>query len=156
MDTRQIEALLLIDPSCREIFRGVMASDVFARLYRLMIRKGGDHLFIVNTDTSNKPGTHWLCIWRRDARTWFFDPFGGPAELYATVYPTIEKDKPVSNLISLQSTTSDVCGDYCVLYGLAVARDVSPLDFALYWKRRGEERDDDVRDIIRSLLTDVY
>jgi hypothetical protein len=52
-------------------FKGVFARDEFI----VLARPTG--CFIVNTDTSNLRGIHWIAINIRDGRSYYFDPAGG-------------------------------------------------------------------------------
>jgi hypothetical protein len=156
MNTFQLETLLLDDARSARYFRGVFAADAFAEVYEKTVKRFPTSLFVVNTDVSSQPGTHWVCVWNEGERTWFFDPFGAPAELYPTIYPSLSEREPISSAFQLQAVDTDVCGDYCYLYGVAVTRGVSPPDFALYWIGMGEQRDAVVRTLVGHLISDEH
>ncbi|GFT55788.1 uncharacterized protein NPIL_248631 [Nephila pilipes] len=74
---------------------------------------------VVNTDPHDKEGSHWLAMYIQEEKTIeLFDSYGLPPSVYephisqyAKLFPNV-----ISNEISLQSLSSNVCGQYCVLY----------------------------------------
>ena len=74
---------------------------------------------IVNSDTSNKPGSHWLASFLDYSLSIpyleFFDSYGFSPNIYKLPLPI---DHPLFsyNHIQLQSNLSTVCGHYCLLF----------------------------------------
>ena len=74
---------------------------------------------IANTDPSNLPGQHWVAFYIDRSRSppifEFFDSYGLTPSDYN--FPTISPNAHlIHNPIALQSLTSTVCGQYCILY----------------------------------------
>jgi hypothetical protein len=55
----------------------------------------------MNTDPSNKPGTHWVAVYCDE----YFDSYGRPS-----------KRNKKYNPVRIQGTLSSACGQYCVYY----------------------------------------
>ena len=68
LNTYDLRAMMEGDPE----FVGVFASD---RLPTLANRHGTVKL-IVNLDDSSLPGSHWVAIYRRGGKAYYFDTFG--------------------------------------------------------------------------------
>ena len=76
--------------------------------------------FVVNTDPSDKPGAHWVAVYKasRKAKLEFFDSFGLPLSLYPSLthlIPPSPSDYEY-NHHSFQSLNSRVCGFYSLAY----------------------------------------
>ena len=71
-------------------------------------------LYICNTDSSHKPGSHWvvLCINGKGERL-YFDAYGLPP-MYIEFRQFLKNY--VYNDVQLQEPFSTVCGHYCVLF----------------------------------------
>ena len=76
--------------------------------------------FVVNTDPSSEPGTHWVAFYFPTVRKGeFFDSYGHLPDFYRDSFGDF-LDKHCNewdfNKRKLQSIWSDVCGHYCVFY----------------------------------------
>lgn len=78
--------------------------------------------FIVNTDTSNLPGRHWIAVHVDEWKTVLFDPVG----IY---YPpilcrhVIKFGRPiVYNWKQYQPITKPICGQYCLAWLRSINR----------------------------------
>ena len=75
---------------------------------------------VVNTDTSTKPGTHWIGIFLTSPQNGeWFDSYGNPPEFYGAVFTEFMNNHCNEWEWSdrkLQSDWSDVCGHYCIFY----------------------------------------
>ena len=137
MDTRQIENVLRSDHLCSPLFAGVFASDAFAVAFRASDKR----LFVINNQDSRQPGEHWLAVWRAPDVTYFFDSYGLPPHLYRDVYNTLTRPCSadlVGSTVRLQELGTDVCGQYCVAYCLAVSRGVPHEKFLAYWTKKDD------------------
>lgn len=154
MDTQEINTLLNSDEYSQPIFGGTLARDHFQSQYAW----SPSRLFVINTDPSSMPGEHWLAVFRGDEDTFLFDSYGLNAKLFypEIVSTLVESDNmhPITSGVTLQSLLSDVCGDYCVLFGLALSRGVSFQGFLDYWKESysANTRDTVVRTIVSELM----
>ena len=71
--------------------------------------------FIVNSDPSYSPGTHWLaCVKAPGSILEFFDSYGNPPSFYHFSFPS--NLRILHNQDPLQSVYSSVCGQYCIYF----------------------------------------
>ena len=155
MNTLDIERLLLFDERTKDQFGGALASDEFEERFDASPAR----LFVVNTQDSSKKGEHWLGVYKTSHRSFLFDMYGLPAQLFPKITKCIisrgDGNTPlVVSDVQLQSLTSTVCGDYCVLFCLAMSRGVSFESFLRYWESMLHQpaRDWLVRNIILEYL----
>lgn len=119
MNTWQLEEILKKDKYASGVFCGVKARDQFIQESPTF-----PAAYIVNTDNSTQPGTHWISVWLTHENTVeYFDSYGnGPlfidlAEKLNALSPHIKY-----NNFRLQGYTTTVCGHYCLLFCLLRAR----------------------------------
>ena len=75
---------------------------------------------VFNTDPHDKPGTHWLAIYGpSDEFLEFFDSFGMPPSYYG-FFTSL-----VYSCISLESFSSELCGNYTIYFIYHRSRNVS-------------------------------
>jgi len=69
--------------------------------------------FIVNSDVSEKPGTHWFAIYYRTSNIYYFmDSYGNPPDVFG-----LPNFKPVAwNQRTLQSKNVSVCGYFALMF----------------------------------------
>lgn len=82
--------------------------------------------FVVNTDPHTRPGTHWTAIYiNENKEADFFDSYGRSPNSDSKVF--IQRNSRISRFsnVSLQSLTSTVCGQYCVIFLLFRSRGIS-------------------------------
>ena len=108
MNTLQLKRALEHNPSTKKIFGGVFAADELPKTFDTF-----PYGFVANTDPSTEPGTHWVAFYfpSRDKGE-FFDSYGYPPEHYGLESYDIE----TWNKYKLQSSWSNVCGQYCIFY----------------------------------------
>lgn len=127
MYASQINHILSKDKYASRNFIGVFPADVLPAIQK-------ETALIVNTDTHDKEGSHWLAMFIQDEVTLeFFDSFGFPPSAYqpfiseyASRFPKVKW-----NRTSFQSLTSNVCGQYCTYYLLKRCNGIS-MDYILY------------------------
>lgn len=105
-------------------FLGVFPFDLFPLETFLETSPSRAMCCIVNSDPSNKPGTHWIAFFMDKANQIrnnipileFFDSYGLPPSAYSfkPISPTV--CTVISNKYTLQSYSSNVCGHYCLMY----------------------------------------
>lgn len=88
-------------------FKGVYALDQLVN-----VRPTGP--IIVNTDTSNLPGTHWIAVAFRNDTAYCFDPLGYPPPLKVITWLNTNFNRWKCNLRQIQSNLSTQCGYYCL------------------------------------------
>ena len=108
MNTHQIKRVLERNPYTKKTFCGVFAADQLPETVDTFPCG-----FVANTDPSTEPGTHWVSFYfpSRDKGE-FFDSYGYPPEHYGFKLYEIE----TWNDRKLQSSWSQVCGQYCIFY----------------------------------------
>ena len=92
-------------------FEGVNSADNFPVTLR------GKTFVIVNSDNSEKDGTHWLLYCNRQNEYCFGDPLGLPLQSYKNIsYRVDSTDFGIKETINyqLQKPTSNFCGLYCI------------------------------------------
>lgn len=114
MDTHQINYVLKHHPATKPYFRGVYALDEIPRIFN-----GGKHCCVVNSDESNKSGSHWLAVYFDGIQGQFFCSYGNPPAFYGGPLENFMEtfsEKWNFNTKRLQGTFSTVCGQYCIYY----------------------------------------
>ena len=96
-------------------FDGVFSADTLPDKPRLLIS---------NTDPSDKPGRHWICIYIKDGRGEFFDSFGRRPSIVFERYLNRHCSFWTFNQRQLQSVVSKFCGHYCIYYCMLCSRGV--------------------------------
>jgi hypothetical protein len=113
MNSLEIEKIVRKDVLLWRTFHGVFASDQLK--FRVTKRPC---CMIVNTDTSNLPGSHWVAIYfdvKGDAE--YFDSFGrSPISPFIDQFLKLNGKTLVFNNQRLQSSDSFVCGMYCIYF----------------------------------------
>ena len=81
-------------------------------------------LLVCNTDASDKPGRHWICMHFEAGRGEYFDSFGRrPTENFER-YLNRHCSSWTFNRRQLQSVISKFCGHYCIYYCMLRSRGI--------------------------------
>ena len=124
MNTHQIANILQADPFTYRVNARVYASDEFANALPSIVNSRS--VSVVNTDPSNLPGRHWIAICTDGNGTVdYFDSYGLPPLNY-DVWNSLRRSgqNVIVNKTLFQGITTNVCGEYSVLYSLLRARRV--------------------------------
>ena len=108
-----------IEEEARQLFAGETFEGVFARDKLPMKKKKRNRLFIMNTDTSNLPGTHWIAVCVRNGTGYCFDPLGkAPPSTLINWFDRLYPLKPWSCNAprQIQPDYSKLCGFYCLYF----------------------------------------
>lgn len=89
-------------------FKGVFPKDALPKAKRRQ------QMFILNTDTANLQGTHWVAVIVRNGEGYYFDSFGNIPPLKVSNWLTQNSNKWSSNTRQVQSYLSQQCGYFCV------------------------------------------
>jgi len=73
-----------------------------------------NQMCIVNIDDIHNRGTHWVCCFKRNNQSIFFDSFGLPAP--TDIRKFLGKPKIIYNSSILQDASFDSCGYWCLFY----------------------------------------
>ena len=132
METDQLFDILQTDKKSTHIFRGVYARDQFNDIFPLGSTSRTSRpisLYICNLDNSNKPGSHWIVVDfnKYSGKVIYFDSYGLPPT-HADIAERLasESKELIWNNVQLQELNTTVCGQYCTLYCLLRARDLTP------------------------------
>ena len=121
LTTRQLDYLARQDPYLEPIFKGVFASDQLPKEKEIQTRSA----YIVNVDTHDKQGSHWLSIFVENDQCEVFDSYGLPIHWYKPspfVTWVFKHFQNFSNVEQLQATDSNTCGHYTLFFLLVRAR----------------------------------
>ena len=137
---------------CAPLFGGVFARN------GAFSKRGG--LFVFNTHLEHLPGEHWVAVSALPGQTVeYFDSYGFPPHLYPGVLKALRShgENLRWNSTPLQGLLSTVCGDYCVLFLLCVARGWTLSEFVdrLAAIPEPESRDHAVRSLIKARYGDA-
>lgn len=74
--------------------------------------------FIVNTDDHTRSGMHWVAMYAdKSCSAFYFDSFGLPPFIPDHINRLRKNCKQFRwNNVRLQSDSSDVCGQYCIMF----------------------------------------
>ncbi|HBK84198.1 MAG TPA: hypothetical protein DDZ41_11510 [Flavobacterium sp.] len=148
MNTLEIWNALSSNKYTKNYFKGVFPLD---RIPKTIANKPA--LLIVNLDKSNRPGSHWVAIhFPVKGVPEYFDSFG--MEPYHKEFFKLFKlnkfRSVLYNKTQLQDFLSDVCGQYCCVYLLNKAKNISLKDFIQTNFRLKKFRENDKK--VRSLF----
>ena len=110
MNTRQITQLVKNNERTRNSFVGVFAADHVPKHPRKLKPRS----YIANTDRSDKPGQHWVCLFfPTNGLPEFFDSYGFPPqrEFHQILGSNYKYSKGF-----YQFPLSSTCGQYCIFY----------------------------------------
>ena len=113
MDTNELEIYLKSDFQISKYYGGVVPKDF------LPLKPVRPSFYIVNQDTSDKAGSHWIVVFlieNKDELTEYFDPLGKKPDTDFKNYLTIQSDRYLYNEQRCQNYMSNLCGQYCLLY----------------------------------------
>lgn len=132
MNTSEILAILKSDQAVEQIFLGVFPLDLLPKITNLPAA------LVVNLDPSDKPGSHWVCLYfANNGVCEYFDSYGRkPYELKA--YIIANSTNYVFNNVQVQRILTSTCGQMCI--------------YVLIWRVRGIC----FKDIIKSMENDEF
>lgn len=130
LSTTDLNQLARHHPTLAPHFVATLPCDLLPPLKHLTAPCG----LIVNTDTADLPGRHWLGLWITSKRQCeVLDSFGLDLDVYETTQPLqrwLKQFKHVShNQQSLQSVADQSCGDYALMYLVGRSQDKSMSQF---------------------------
>jgi hypothetical protein len=130
MNTSQINMALTCDPIVGWYFGGVFACD---RLPTDIPQK--PYAVVANTDTSGKPGTHWVCYFLdEDGKLEYFDSYGlPPANEHLRAFYDNNGEERDHNKKQMQGAASTVCGHWCIAFLSKRGRGDTKAQIVRYW-----------------------
>lgn len=109
---------------------------------------------VANTDGHKQPGTHWVAMYvGNNGRATYFDSYGLPPLVPEHLLRLRENCSFYRwNTTRLQSATSDVCGQYCIMFLHCMSHNYALSDFTDFFTNNLEENDNIVRKFYKKLL----
>lgn len=100
------------------IAREVLPSfDGVFPINQLPITHKKKYSLILNTDSDNLPGKHWIAVMvRPDKEAFVFDPLGYPPPLKLQQWFVQRNIRWTSNTRQVQSSVSTLCGLFCIYF----------------------------------------
>jgi hypothetical protein len=115
----QISKIIKNDKYAKDKFLGVYAIDTLPTIRSVPAAA------IVNTDPSYLPGSHWVAFYiDKNQDCFFFDSYGNHPNKFGFGSYFRKYKNIYHNDRQLQSKLSKVCGNYCILFIVAVSRGV--------------------------------
>lgn len=122
MNTSEVQSLAI---------KKVLNFDGVFPVNNLPITAKKEYRLIINTDTDNLPGVHWIAIIvRKDNTAYVFDPLGHPPSLFIQNWLRMRNVQWSCNLRQVQPNDSTLCGLYCIFYLHFI--DYNPLKYELF------------------------
>lgn len=86
---------------------------------------------VINTDHSRNAGTHWTCLFVKNGKSYYFDPYGFPPMLEIVNYC---KEPRFYNTFRIQKFNEIICGHLCIfmLHRLSRGDNFYDVCFELY------------------------
>ena len=120
MDGQTLTSYMEQDRWIRERFRGIYPIDLIPK------NLPSKSIIIVNQDTSNQKGSHWVVIhYTSDAIVEYFDSVGKPPKLEVQNLLLSQDMMYMYNNRRLQSYNTYTCGLFCLFYSYYSCRGVN-------------------------------
>lgn len=138
MNTIEIDDVLKKKPATKNVYKGVYAADTLPK------RVEYPSFYIANTQPQDHSGEHWVAFFfSRDKSVECFDSLGQrPWRPWHDAFVKRNARRFIYTPFRLQSLTSDVCGQYCIVYGLNRIRGISLPAFLKRFSRKNQRRND--------------
>ena len=132
MNGREIYLCMKNDHYISRTFYGVYAAD-------RMLDCGKPGLYVLNTDNSGSPGTHWLLVYvTADCDGQVFDSFGFRAAYKRRITESV-RGKVFNQIdVPLQSESSQTCGGYALYFARELAMGYSPKEVISFFSKRSK------------------
>jgi hypothetical protein len=109
LQTSDLHKVMVKDPA----FLGVFALDRVPPT----VKKSDNLKLIANLDPANKPGSHWVAIWRKGRVGQYFDSFGRRPPRQLVKWLKANCDSWTHNKVVMQSRKDKTaCGYLCVSF----------------------------------------
>ena len=138
MDTLSINDIMMRDPYTSLVYGGTWSIDT------LPLNNKGPICYILNASPSTDPGSHWTALYMDNGLTEHFCSYG--------MEPPLKLKNMTYNNRKIQSTTSDLCGEYCILYLMCRCGGYSLQNYLECFSHDTEVNDEIVRMTVYSTL----
>jgi len=111
-------------PQIRKILKASIPIDYYTEVLpcdKLNLVPNKPFAIVINSDTSDSPGAHWLAIFMKQGseEVEFFDSCAMPVKFYNSFVGSFLSSKGTKtrlNTVRLQSGDSNACGQYCIYF----------------------------------------
>jgi hypothetical protein len=134
MNTLQIDKCLKQNKHTKKIYRGTFAID---QVPLKEIKK--PTLFVINLDTSDQNGSHWISIYLTKSIFELFDSGGRLLNqhiYFNYIRKCYNKKKFVYNKTQIQDNSSICCGYFCCMFALAKAKKITTKYFISIFNKK--------------------
>lgn len=138
MNELQVQNYMLKNAKIKLHFKGVYSSDLLP--WRLA-KKG---IYVVNTDPSTEPGSHWVVLSTFDLHKNIVDYFDsyGKTPIQEVLELLLRNGFFCRyNTKILQSSTSNVCGNYCIFFAYFMSYGYSMKEFVALFSDNVQRND---------------
>ena len=147
METKEINRLLFDEKD----YIGTFARDLLPSRLPLRRKVG----LIVNTDTHDSPGEHWIAIYLDgNGGGEYFDSYGLPPLHKEFIY-FMQKNCPIGwcwNSVTLQCLTCITCGQYCLTYIKLKLNNYSLCDYISLFTFNRNKNDLIIKNLVKILF----
>lgn len=119
MDNYQLAKIISFFGNLRYKYLGSYPADLIPELIP------NNTFLICNTDTSKRPGTHWVMIANKEGRLFFGDSLGNSPNHYKTIH------FPKESMIILNNSNlqkESLCGLYCIYFAYCIFSNLNLYD----------------------------
>ena len=156
METSEIYSALKTNVLTKDCIANVVPIDQLPDPSNLNYNNEGVQFLVINLDTSDLPGSHWVAVLVSPAPTILNEYF----DSYGLNPPGIIEEYLGKNFIhqkkSLQSHTSTICGQWCIYYILYRCKGYTMRDIVAPFREKSKASNDDhVNKVVNEMFTDV-
>ena len=150
MNSIQIEKILEGDQYSRKYFKGVFALDEVP----LQGKKIKNSIFVINSETKNGPGEHWIAVFfDKNSNCEFFDSLGFDPKFYSLDFLLKKSSNTLTiNRFAVQSIFSEFCGLYTICFILIRCRKISFNKFLEYFDVDCIKNDLKINNLIKNFI----
>ena len=113
------------------VFKGAYPADRVP-----LMERSKNQAFIINTDTNDRPGSHWTALFIKSGECTFFDPFGSECMnvFLLKQLRNIGLKKYKYNAKQVQPFKNNNCGYFCISFILHMINTSDFTSFLCYFK----------------------
>jgi len=124
---------------CEKKFLGVFCSEM-----KPSTPNKGEFSMIFNLDKCDGKGTHFVAIYCKQKKLYYFDSYGLPCdnrEIKSYIKTISESRKCYYNASCVQSFKSIFCGFFCLSFILSQESNITPFNFIKSFKKNLDKND---------------
>ena len=94
----------------KTFYLGCFSSDNYPKTLKRF------EFFVVNKDSSNEKGSHWMLVFLSEKEIEFFDSCGTNEQFVKTFLKFNQRKVCVFNETCIQPSSSNTCGEFCIYF----------------------------------------